>query len=230
MDLYSGTPFWVRRAGLLQTYPRLDHDLDVEVLVVGARITGALVAHELSRAGLDVAVVDRRDVATGSTGATTGMLLYDTDSSLAELTDRLGEAAAVRVYQLGIDAIDRLEAIAASVGECGFARRPSLYFASRRRDTTSLRLEFERRRAAGLEVRWLDRADVAGEFGFESDAAILSSQAAELDSYRFTHGVLAAAAARGVRIYDRTCVSLPAATDARTERVVVSTSDGHRIA
>ena len=53
--------------------------------MIGAGITGALVAHELVRSGLDAVVVDKRAPGVGSTSASTALLLYETDTALAEL-------------------------------------------------------------------------------------------------------------------------------------------------
>jgi len=74
-----------------------------------------------------VVVLDKRDVASGSSAATTGLLLCETDTSLLELADRRGERAAARAYHLGLEAISRIESLTVSLSDsCGFARRPSL--------------------------------------------------------------------------------------------------------
>ena len=70
MDLRTGAAFWPLKSGLLESYPALAGDERADVLVIGAGITGALVAERLSAAGADVVVVDRRDVGSGSTAAT----------------------------------------------------------------------------------------------------------------------------------------------------------------
>ena len=57
-------------------------------------------------------------------------------------------------------------------------------------------------------------------------AAILSRDGAQLDSYRFTHGLLAAARRAGVRIYDRTPVTR---TRFRARGVELRTAGGARV-
>jgi glycine/D-amino acid oxidase-like deaminating enzyme len=89
MDLISDHPFWPINSGLIRSYPSLKADLQCEVLVIGAGITGALCAHHLAKAGMDVAVLDKRDVAGGSTSASTAMLQYEIDTPLTELTGRM---------------------------------------------------------------------------------------------------------------------------------------------
>src|ERR1700730_13077102 len=66
-----------------------------EVLVVGAGITGALVAERLTREGRDVVIVDREDPTQGSTLASTAMLLWEIDRPLGELVALYGYERAV---------------------------------------------------------------------------------------------------------------------------------------
>src|SRR5262249_55250262 len=105
MDLRSGQPFWPLRNGLLESYPALRQDETCEVAIIGGGITGALVAYHLAEEGVDIVLLDKRDVGTGSTAASTSLLQYEIDTELADLIDRVGEADAVRAYRLGIEAI-----------------------------------------------------------------------------------------------------------------------------
>ena len=143
MDLRTGFAYWLLRNGLLATYSPLDRDETADVTIVGGGITGALAAYELSHAGANVVVVDKRDVASGSSTATTGLLLCETDTSLLELSERVGEHAAARVYHLGREAISRIESLTTSLADsCGFARRSSLYLASTSADARMLEREY----------------------------------------------------------------------------------------
>ena len=72
MDLRSGHPYWLLKNGLMESYPALEQDLDVEVVVLGAGITGALVTYLLVKEGVEVAVLDKREAGWGSTAASTG--------------------------------------------------------------------------------------------------------------------------------------------------------------
>lgn len=114
MDLISGQPLWPVAAGLPACYPALRSDLECEVAVLGAGITGALVAHRFAADGIDVVVVDRSEVGHGSTAASTALVLYELDTQLAELEERIEELAR------------------AAPGPVPFERKRSLYLASRR--------------------------------------------------------------------------------------------------
>jgi glycine/D-amino acid oxidase-like deaminating enzyme len=224
MDLRTGAAFWPIRNGLLATYPALDRDETADVVVIGAGVTGALTAHRLVSAGAEVVVLDRRDVASGSTAATTGLLLYETDTSLVELGTAIGEQEGARAWRLGLEAIDAIEALCDELGDpCGFARRPSLYLASSRRDAKALVLEHERRTAYGFDVDHLSRDDLRARYGIDRPAALYSRGAGEIDAFRFTHRVLQSAAARGARIYDRTEVTAVTPSD---DGVSIATARG----
>lgn len=103
MDLISDHTFWPINSGLIRSYPSLNADLECEVLVLGAGITGALCAFHLTKAGMDVAVMDKRDVASGSTSASTAMLQYEIDTPLTELIAKMGKADAERSYHVCLD-------------------------------------------------------------------------------------------------------------------------------
>jgi glycine/D-amino acid oxidase-like deaminating enzyme len=208
MDLRSGHPFWLLKNGLMETYPALEDDLEPEVVVMGAGITGALITYTLVKRGVDVVVVDRREAGWGSTSASTGLLQYEIDTNLIELKEMVGEVNAVRAYKLGVEAIDALEDVVVEVGAQGeFGRQPSLYCARRRKDEKLLEKEFAARQACGLRVRYLKDRQLLEEFGVKALAAIVSEDAAQIDPYLVAHQLLSKSIMLGARVYDRTEVT-----------------------
>ncbi|HAH60368.1 MAG TPA: FAD-dependent oxidoreductase, partial [Bacteroidales bacterium] len=51
MKLRSNHPFWLVKNALLESYPSADKSFSTEILIVGAGITGALIAYELLNSG-----------------------------------------------------------------------------------------------------------------------------------------------------------------------------------
>jgi glycine/D-amino acid oxidase-like deaminating enzyme len=205
MDLKSSSPFWFVQNGLIAAYPALRSDVECDVLVIGAGIGGALLADRLTCDGRDVVVLDRRDVGQGSTCASTAMLLYEIDTHLVELTERMGRAAAERAYRLCRDSIQQLHDIAArSRLDCGFASRDSLYVASVADDVEVLRREAAARQSCGIRCEFIAGPELERRFNIHRPAAIVSPDAATCDPYRLTHGLLQAAVERGGRVFDRT--------------------------
>ena len=217
MDLKSGYPYWAIKNGLMSAFPRLEADIDCDVLVVGAGIVGALVARALAANGLDVAIVEQRDVAWGSTAASTALLQYEIDTHMTELARRFGDADAGRIYGACADAVLQFGDIARDIGDVGFKRSRSLYFASRWRHRFELKREGELRRRHGLDSEWLAASEIRERFGFPAPAALLTSCAARVDPYRFVSRLLRKLERGGVRIFDRTRIER---FDVRTRQVI----------
>lgn len=227
MDLKSGYPFWPIKEGLIRSYPSLAEDLSCDVVVIGAGITGALIAYHLVEAGADVVVLDRRDVGGGSTSASTALLQYEVDVPLHQLIDKVGREHAVRSYHLCLEAIYKLENLAIALGEdVGFERKRSLYLASVADDLPELEREYAVRREVGIALDWLSQADVEARFSFSAPAALLSRDGGQVDPYRMAHALLRAACDQGARVYDRTAVT---GFERDGERLQVSTDRGHAV-
>lgn len=205
MDIRSNEPFWLVKNGIIHAYPSLREDLDCEVLIVGGGITGALMAHACVKKGYDTVLIDKREIANGSTSATTSMLQYEIDVPLYKLKEKIGEPGAVASYRACRDAIYRLEDLVKEIGSsCGFERKESVYFAGSSRDAKWLKKEYEARAAAGFDVKWLGRELLRDVYGLEAEAAILSKDGASIDAFCLAHDLLHFNSQRGLRVFDKT--------------------------
>ena len=81
----------------------------VDVLVIGAGITGLTTAYLLKQAGVRVAVVDQ-SIGSGETSHTTAHVTFVTDARLNELASRLGKKAAQAFWGAGYLAMRQIEA------------------------------------------------------------------------------------------------------------------------
>jgi len=226
MDLKSGYPFWAVKNGLMQTYAPLRADMRCDVAVIGAGITGAIVADALADAGFDVAVFEQRDVGWGSSAASTALLQYEIDTHLTDLSREYGKGQAGLAYRACQDAIGQLRDLARDIRDVDFAMSDSLYFASHLWHVPRLRREFKARRDAGLDTHWLDRADVARAYDFDAPAALLTHVAARIDPYRLAHRLLHRLHRRGAGVYGRTRLE---PVHAGTRQVVLETGEGVRV-
>lgn len=208
MDLLSSRPFWPIRDGLPATFPPLTKNVVCDVAIIGGGISGAMISHLLTAAGIETVVLDRREVAHGSTAGNTGLLLYEVDEPLHRLARLIGREPAERAFRRCRRAIDVAAKLArqSRLG-CEFERKSSLYLAANRAHLPRLRREFEARRAAGFEVEWWSRGRIARESTLPHPAAILSRGAAQLDAYRLAYGLLLASQVAGAQVHDRTAVT-----------------------
>jgi len=180
----------------------LGENLTCDALIVGAGITGSLVAERLTRQGLDVVIIDRELPGRGSTAASTSMLLWEIDRSLTELTEAYGFERASRAYRASLDAVAGLKSLIERLGiACDMRARNSLYLAAG--DTAGeLIEEHGLRRRAGLPGDFLDHAMLLDTYGIARAGAIVSSGAAEANPIQLARGLLNIAVARGARLFD----------------------------
>jgi len=225
MDLRSGQSLWIELDGERLVRPKLEKSIRCDVLVVGSGVSGALIAYHLAERGVDVVVVDRRDIASGSTPASTALLQYDIDTPLVKLRRKLGRKHADAAYKRSRKAVSDLAALVKRLGlTCGLDRRPSLFLAKSEKAVPLLKAEFEARREIGLEVEYLDGKALAARFAIARSGAILSRVAFQLDPWGFTKQLLVAAERLGARLFARTTL-IPTPGD----HLVNRTEDGHRI-
>ncbi|WP_293297672.1 FAD-dependent oxidoreductase [Pedobacter sp. UBA4863] len=205
MNIRSNEPYWLINNGILNSYPSLQADTDCDVLIVGAGITGALMANACIKAGFRTLIIDKREVANGSTSATTAMLQYEIDVPLYQLAKLIGEIGAVASYKACRDSIDTLGKIAAEIkSDNEFMKKESLYFASSSKDVKWLKTEFERREKAGFEVCWLGQEQIRRTYGLKSEGGILSKDGGSVDAFRLAHQLLNHNQNKGLEIYDKT--------------------------
>jgi glycine/D-amino acid oxidase-like deaminating enzyme/nitrite reductase/ring-hydroxylating ferredoxin subunit len=121
----KSVPFWIDSAPI-ERFPRLEKNVNVDVIVVGAGITGITTAHLLKEAGLTVALIERERVASMDTGHTTAHLTYVTDVELQDLARNFGNNHAEAAWDAGAAAIDEIERIVqAERIQCEFRRVPA---------------------------------------------------------------------------------------------------------
>jgi len=184
------------------TPPPLDADRVCEVCVVGAGVTGALLADNLVRDGTDTLLVDSRPFGTGTTAASTSLLLAEPDTHMEELEAALGAEKAARVHALGRDAIDELERTARSLPvDCGFRRRTVLEFASDAPGEGALRREAACRERLGIPCDRLGRNNLR-DIGccVRTGFALRSPVGGEVDAYLLTRGLVERACGAGLRV------------------------------
>ncbi len=207
MKLSSTEPFWLLKNGLINSYPSLRENIECDILIVGSGITGALMAYQLSSEGYHAVLIDKRDVATGSTSATTAMIQYEIDEPLYSLIEKVGEDAAVDSYKAGVAAIDKLEMIIKTVkADCGFSRKRSLHIARSLEDLEWLEKEYVARKKYLFEVEWLTKPALSEQYGIKAEGAILSEAGASVDAYCLAHVLLSyCVKVYGLSVYDSTC-------------------------
>ena len=223
-DLHEAPPLWADSARRSVRHSLKPKARSYDVVIVGAGISGALMAHALADGRRSVLVLDRRKPVTGSTLASTAMIQHEIDVPLFDLTRMIGKAKAERAWRRSARAVEQLTEIVADIGiDCAFERKKTLFLAGDTYGSRALRTEIDARVDAGLVATHVDAATLRDRFAIDRTGAILSDISASADPARLAAGLLRAAAARGAEI-----VSGPEISDfhATGDEVVLATSGG----
>jgi glycine/D-amino acid oxidase-like deaminating enzyme len=201
-DLRTGRSVWQAQPMKPVAYRRLTADLVADVLVVGAGISGAMIAEQLTDAGLDVLIVDRRGPLRGSTPASTALLQYEIDEPMTDLAKAVGKERCQRFWRRSKLALDALRERTRRLGiDCDMLNRDGLYIEGDAMDAAALQREVEIRREAGFETVFLDAGTVQKRFAIRDRAALLGFDNVSADPRRMAAGYLRAALRRGARLY-----------------------------
>ena len=175
------------------------------MLVVGSGMSGSLTALALVESGLKVAILDKRDMATGSSSANTGLLQYSNDIMLHELIGQIGERDAVRFYQLCYEAMDDLENITKRLPfEVDFIRRPSICYASDENDVEKIKAEYDTLKKYGFPCDYWGRNEMTEKLPFSKHGALITLGDAEINPLKFVQGVLTKLEDLGVHFFPYT--------------------------
>ena len=142
-------PLWLEQAE--SAYPSLTEDLEVDVAVIGAGITGVTTAYQLKRAGKTVALVEATAIGHGATGYTTAKLTVGHRLVYADLVEAYDVETARRYARSNQEAIEQVaEIVREHAIECDFERAANYVYAESPGCVPELERELDAARAAGI--------------------------------------------------------------------------------
>lgn len=171
------TSLWLDRAS---TVP--DDDLpgageSLDVLVVGAGLTGLTTSLLLARAGLRVACVEARRVGAVTTGRTTGKVSLMQGTRLSRIRRHQSEQVAAAYVEANREGMEWLLRFCDDHG-VDVQRRLAVTYAATEDELESVEAEHRAASALGLPVEWRDELDVP----FPHVAATVLAEQAQLDA------------------------------------------------
>jgi len=208
----------------MPSFPPLDRDLDIDVAIIGAGITGLTAAALLARAGREVAVIEARPFGVhGVTHRTTAHLTTMLDQSDAMLERRFGAEGLQHALDASAQAIDLIERLTRELAiDCDFARITGWQYAEDQKDMPAIE------RDAGARIRRGHPAalDRRPPLPFQIAGAMAVEQQAQFHPLKYLAGLVRFLEAHGSHIHCGTPVE---SIDKGGTRHELRTSDGHRI-
>jgi glycine/D-amino acid oxidase-like deaminating enzyme len=145
-------------------------DTSCEVCIVGAGIAGISTAYELVSRGVQVILLDAREVLSGETGRTSGHLNNDLDDKYTEIAKKHGKDGAKVAAESHGWARDHIGETAKKLGiECEYRKLPAYEFSQYPRgddrhtkEINELKEEAELAQELGIKAEYRDGLAVRG--------------------------------------------------------------------
>ena len=205
----SRNSYYAATATRSQRHAPLSGAIRCDVAIVGAGLAGLSAALELSERGLDVVVLEAREIGWGASGRNGGQAIHGLACGQDVIEAQLGLADARKVWAMTIEALDLLRARIAKHGIACDWRDGFLGVATSARkgraltqwaDELEARYGYPLTRIASSEVAdWV----ASGRY----DSAIHDPRSGHLHPLKYVLGLARAAAEAGVRIYEHTEVT-----------------------
>lgn len=189
---------WVKTAPGTD-YPKLDRDIEADVIVVGSGITGLTTARLLAERGLSVIVIEARKLCYGVTGFTTAKVtalhsaIYQ---ELAEAWDDEIAAVYAAANQAGVAKVKEL--VAADGIQCDLREAIAYTYSAGSEGLGTIESEVEVARRAGLDVSFTTET----ELPYEVAGAVRLEGQAQFHPRRYCLGLAAALVKEGGLIFE----------------------------
>lgn len=182
------------------SFPQLDRDITVDVVIIGGGITGITAAMLLSKAGKKVAVIEALLVAGGSTGFSTGNLYNISGSeSINIVRNKWGTEQAAKVVRSREEAINFIEScIIENDIRCDFKRVPWSIFSETGESKSYIDDEREAAESAGIKTSDEIPVNIPTLTGFSIP------HQAQFNPYQYTVSLAKAIASDNCSIYENT--------------------------
>jgi glycine/D-amino acid oxidase-like deaminating enzyme len=184
-------------------YARLSGEVEVDVVIVGAGITGLTTAYLLKQTGLRVAVVDKATVGGGTSGRTTGKVTSQHNVIYQDLYQRLGADQAQAYAAISQAAVEKVgEIVNAEHIDCGWRREDNYVFTDQDNKLETLQQEANVAAELGLPASFVTKTPLS----FSVKGAVKFSNQATFNSQAYLLGLAQAVHGDGSYVFEHSSV------------------------
>ena len=192
--------YW-RATNDFEMFPKLSEDIEVDIAIIGAGLTGITAAYLLSKLGRKVVVVEGSRILTGTTGFTTAKVTAQHGPIYQKLINTFGEEQARLYYEANTAALHFIEQTASDLGiHCDFEKVDAFLYADTEDGVDILQKEMEAYNKIGIEGATLTK-----ETGLPytvKESLKLENQG-QFHPLKYANGLIKKAIENGVQFYEQ---------------------------
>jgi len=203
-------PYWLDTAPAFESGAVGSLPERCDVAVVGGGFTGLSAALALAKKGVDVVVLEAKEVVSAASGRNGGHCNNGTIKPFQTIASRLGEERAKTLYKAFDAAVDTVERLVAEERiDCDFRRSGKIQVASKPAHFDRLKTNFEHlKQGLDTDTELVSPGELPAEVNSSKFfGGLLYRRSAMLHVGRFGLGLAEAAARHGAKIYEKTAVS-----------------------
>jgi glycine/D-amino acid oxidase-like deaminating enzyme/nitrite reductase/ring-hydroxylating ferredoxin subunit len=214
-------PYW-RDFIAIPTYDKLTHDIEAEVAIVGAGITGITAAYLLAKEGVNVVLIEAGEILNGTTGHTTAKITAQHGLIYDQLIKDVGEEDAKLYYEANNEAKEFIKNLISEQNiNCDLTKEDAYVYANTEEYVNKIQDELRAYQKLGIPGEYAETIP----FPIPCKAAIIMKDQAQFHPLKYLTALLPRITEAGGRIFENTT-----ATNVQDgDTTLVTTRDGFKI-
>ncbi|MFC4557260.1 FAD-dependent oxidoreductase [Virgibacillus kekensis] len=185
------------------SYAKLDKDIKVDVAVAGGGIAGITAAYLLAKEGKKVALLEARELMSGTTGFTTAKLTAQHNLIYDELINRYGQEQAELYYQANMEGIALIKKLTEELNiDCDLEEEDAFVYTKEEEDRSKFHKEAEAYEKLGIEGEFLENLPL----DMDIEAAIMMRYQAQFNPVKYLNALLKEIEKLDGKMYENTRV------------------------
>ncbi|MFT4415073.1 FAD-dependent oxidoreductase [Fredinandcohnia humi] len=214
-------PFWRENLDIPE-FPKLENNLNVDVVIVGGGITGLTSAYVLVNEGLKVAVLEANKLVNGTTGHTTAKITAQHDLIYDEFIRNYGNNTARLYYEANMNALRFIQkTVEEHKIDCDFKVQDAYLYSTTDEYAQKIKTEADAYEKLGIDGGIVESIP----FDIEVKNAIVMKNQAQFHPVKYLAHLIQIIKERGGVIFEHT-VAVNVETG---EKPTVITRDGNRV-
>ena len=189
--------YWVQTT-TRPNFLKLEKELNTDVCIIGAGITGIMTAYMLLDSGLKICLIDKGEICSGVTENTTAKITSQHNLIYRYLEDTFGEEFSKKYLKSNEEAINEIEGIVKKEQiDCEFKRTDNYIYTCTDEYVQRIKDEADTLKRLGLEVELIDKIDLP----FEIKLAIKAPNQAKFHPLKYLYKIVEILEQNNVEIY-----------------------------